>query len=93
MAEEKNKNKMPHNLFMNDCEKLTLTGVNDVKEFDDKSIICFTDKGELVIKGTQLKVDKMDTVSGDMEVCGRISALIYTGEAKRTNSVFSKLFK
>ena len=93
MAEEKNRNKMPHNLFMNECEKLTLTGVNDVKEFDDKSIICYTDKGELVINGTQLKVDKMDTVSGDMEVCGRISALIYTGEAKRTNSVFSKLFK
>lgn len=93
MSEEKNKNKMPHNLFLNECEKLTLTGVSDVREFDDKSIICFTDKGELVIKGTQLKVDKMDTVSGDMEVCGKISALIYTGQTQRTNGVFSKLFK
>ena len=93
MASEKNTKPMPHNLFMSQCEKLTLTGVSDVREFDDKSIICFTDKGELVIKGQMLKVDKMDTVSGDMEVCGRISALIYTGEARRTNSVFSKLFK
>ena len=93
MASEKNAKTMPHNLFLNECEKLTLTGVNDVREFDDKSVICFTDKGELIIKGQMLKVDKMDTVSGDMEVCGKISALIYTGQSNRGNSVFSKLFK
>ena len=93
MAIEKNEKTMPHNLFMNECEKLSLTGVSDVKEFDDKSVICYTNKGELVIKGQMLKVDKMDTSSGDMEVCGKISALIYTGEVRRSNSVFSKLFK
>ena len=92
MKEEKN-TRIPHNLFLNECEKLSLTGVIDVKGFDDKSVICFTTKGELIIKGNELKVDKMDTTSGDMEVCGRISALIYTGENKRNNGVFSKLFK
>ena len=93
MKEEKNTKIMPHNLFLNECEKLSLTGVTDVKEFDDKSVICFTSRGELIIKGNELKVDKMDTTSGDMEVCGKISALIYTGENRLSNGLFSKLFK
>ena len=92
MKEEKN-TKIPHNLFLNECEKLSLTGVTDVKGFDDKSVICYTCKGELVIKGNGLKVEKMDTESGDMEVFGNISALIYTGENRCSNGVFSKLFK
>lgn len=94
MAEEKKTQKiMPHNLVMNNCEKLSLTGVSDVGSFDEKTIICFTDKGELIIKGNMLRVDKMDTVTGDMEITGKISSLIYTGDGMRRSGFFSKLFK
>ncbi len=94
MAEEKNMQKtMPHNIIMSNCEKLSLTGIRDVGSFDDKTILCFTDKGELVIKGEMLRVDQMDTVTGDMEVTGKVSALIYTGETHRRSGFFSKLFQ
>lgn len=94
MTEEKNIQKtMPHNVVMKDCEKLSLTGVRDVGSFDENVIVCFTDKGELIIKGDMLHIDSMDTASGDMEVNGRISSLIYTGEERRRSGFISKLFK
>ena len=94
MTEEKNIQKtMPHNVVMKDCEKLSLTGVKDVGSFDENVIVCFTDKGELIIKGDMLHIDSMDTASGDMEVNGRISSLIYTGEERRRSGFISKLFK
>ncbi len=94
MTEEKNTQKtMPHNVIMKSCEKLSLTGVRDVGSFDENVIVCFTDKGELVIKGDMLHIDMMDTASGDMEVTGRISTLIYTGEERRRSGFISKLFK
>jgi len=84
--------KKPHNVIMSNCEKMSLTGVRDVESFDEKTIICFTDCGELIIKGTDLHVDNMDVAGGDMEITGRILSLVYTGE-KRHSSVLSKLFK
>ncbi len=94
MTEEKNIQKtMPHNVVMKSCEKLSLTGISDVGSFDENTIICFTDKGELIIKGDMLHIEKMDTVSGDMEVSGRVSSLTYTGEERRRSGFISKLFK
>ena len=94
MSEDKNiKKTIPHNLIMNNCEKLSLTGVSDVGSFDERTILCFTDKGELIIKGDMLRVDKMDTASGDMEITGKIMSLVYTGENSHHAGFFSKLFK
>lgn len=92
MTQQKSEQKRPHNVIMNNCEKMSLTGVNDVESFDEKTIICYTDFGELVIKGNDLHVDNMDVSGGDMQVTGRVTSLYYTGEKKRSG-VFSKLFK
>ncbi|MEE1280465.1 MAG: YabP/YqfC family sporulation protein [Oscillospiraceae bacterium] len=94
MTEEKNIQKtMPHNVVMKSCEKLSLTGVRDVGSFDENIIACFTDNGELIIKGDMLHIEKMDTTSGDMEVIGKVSSLTYTGEERRRSGFISKLFK
>ena len=92
LAEQKNIQKKPHNVIMNNCEKMSITGVCDVESFDDKTIICYTDFGELIIRGNRLHVDNMNVSCGDMEVSGRVLSLVYTDE-KPHKSVFSKLFK
>ncbi len=93
MIEEKNIQKMPHNVVMANCEKLSLTGVNSVGSFDENSIICYTSKGELIIKGDMLHIEQMDTTSGDMEIKGKVASLIYTGESSAHSGFFSKLFR
>lgn len=92
MPEIKNVQKKPHNVIMKNCEKMSLSGVIDVESFDEKVVICYTDYGQLIIKGNALHVDNMDVSNGDMEITGQISAIVYTGEKKKAG-IISKLFK
>lgn len=92
MAEQKIKQLKPHNLIMNNCEKMSLTGVFDVESFDDKCVICYTDFGKLFVRGNGLRVDNMNVDSGDMEITGRVYSLAYVDE-KPHKTIFSKLFK
>ena len=91
MTEQKSIKK-PHNIIMNNCEKLSLTGINDVGSFDENAIHAYTDKGRLTIKGEGLKVENVNTTIGDMEVTGHITALVYSDEVRR-RSLVSKLMK
>lgn len=92
MAEQKTRQLKAHNLIMNNCEKMSLSGVFDVESFDDKTVICYTDFGKLVIRGNGLRVDNINVDSGDMELTGRVLSFVYADE-KPSKSVFSKLFK
>lgn len=92
MTEEKNLPKKPHNIIMSNCEKMSLTGVRDVESFDEHLVVCFTDCGELVIRGNMLHVDHMNVETGDMELAGSITSLTYTGEKKR-GGFFSRLLR
>jgi len=92
LSEQKNAQKRPHNLIMNNREKLELSGVYDVESFDEKTVICFTDYGQLIVKGNALHVDNMDVTGGDMQITGEITGIYYTGERAK-GSVLSKLFK
>ena len=40
MIEEK-KNKLSHNIILENRNKLSISGVNDVDSFDEKQIFCF----------------------------------------------------
>ena len=92
MTVEKNTQKIPHNVNMSNREKLSLTGVTDVGKFDSNVVVCYLSSGELVIKGENLRVDSVNTTTGDMEVNGKINALIYTEQTK-TVGLISKIFK
>lgn len=92
MTAEKNTQKIPHNVIMSNREKLSLTGVTDVGKFDANVVVCYLSSGELVIKGENLRVDSVNTTTGDMEVNGKINALIYTEQTK-TVGLISKIFK
>lgn len=92
MYEQKTAQKRTHDLIMKNRDNLEISGVYDVEGFDEKEINCFTDFGQLIIRGEHLHVENMDTSSGQMKITGQVSALIYTAE-KRHSSFVSKLFK
>ncbi len=73
------------NLSLENRKKLTLTGVVEVINFDDETILLNTSLGRLAIKGEGLKVDKLDVQNGEVIITGMISSLIYSNKGMKKN--------
>lgn len=83
-----------HNLILENRNRLVLTGVTDVDNFDENAISLFTELGELVIRGRKLHINVMNVETGDLSVEGDITALVYGDkDRKRKPTVMGKLFK
>ena len=92
MDDKKNMN--PHNLIMENREKLTLTGVVDIHSFDDELVLVETQMGILTIKGNDLKMNKLNLDNNELVVEGKISALVYSEtDIAKKGSMFGKIFK
>jgi sporulation protein YabP len=61
-------------------EKLTVTGVEDVDSFDEEEVVCSTVRGKLVIRGGELRLEKLSLDTGEIVACGRIDGIEYGGE-------------
>ena len=92
MIETTNTNRPLHNIIMENREKISMSGIKKVDNFDDQTIILLTEMGELTIKGENLHISKMDVDTGDLKVTGKIYGLIYN-ETQRGSSIFKMLIK
>jgi len=83
------------NLFLENRERLSITGIIDVLSFDDQIIIIETNLGLLTIKGENLKINKLSIDTSDFVVEGNIISLNYSnsGNVKKNTSLLSKIFK
>lgn len=93
MAENKDRLVLPHNIVLKDRTSLTVTGVTDVDSFDEMTIVAYTDIGELTIKGTDLKINRLNTETGELSVDGTVTALTYLDQQPKSTSFFSKVFR
>lgn len=80
------------NMIMEDRKKIILTGIKNVINFDDETIVLDTNLGKLVIKGIGLHILSFNNETGDLTAEGKINALIYTAEEKN-NNFLGKLFR
>ncbi len=84
MAEEKaGSGGRPHELLMQDRKSLSVSGVSDVDSFDDQTVVLYTDRGELTVKGTALHIDRLDVETGEVALTGNIYGLMYTDEREK----------
>ena len=93
MAED---NKKKHNIIMNDREIIKITGIIDVISFDDLMVIADTERGVLIIKGSDLHVNQLNLDSGELGVDGEINSISYENRdhyGKPASSFFSKIIK
>lgn len=88
MSEEK---KIEHSLIMQGRKNLSISGVKDVKTFDDETIVLITEMGILNIKGNDLRINGFSTSSKDINIEGKIYALIYSDE--ESGGFFKRLMK
>lgn len=82
----------PHNVIIEDRERVSVSGVEDVDSFDEKQIILRTSKGILILRGTDLHIDKLSLETGEMAVTGLITDIGYE-ETAPGGSLWSRLFR
>lgn len=91
--EEKRQIKVPHGIILENRSALTVTGVIDIDNFDEETIVVATEEGDLIIKGFNLHINKIDVTTGELTVDGEIYSLVYTDDNKNQGGFFSKLFR
>jgi sporulation protein YabP len=92
-AEEKKKVPVPQNLILEDRHTLSISGVSDVDSFDDRTIIVFTELGELTVRGADLHINRLSVETGDLQLEGNISSLSYADEQPKSSGFFGKIFR
>lgn len=86
---------LTHSVSINERKNIVITGVKKIDSFDDQEFFLETTLGNLVIKGSELEIIKLDTYQGNVSIKGRVDDLHYT-EAKekgKEDGLFNKLFK
>ena len=82
----------PHNVIMEDRARLSVSGIEDVENYDDNQISVLTVKGRLIIRGSNLHISRLSIDTGELNVDGTMTDLIYE-DAAPGGSLWSRLFK
>ena len=86
-----------HKLVVNNRKTAAVTGVLQVLSFDLNEILLETEQGMLMVKGTDLHVNRLSVEKGEVDLSGSIYSIAYSNisqtAAKTTESFLSKLFK
>ena len=85
-----------HKLIINNRKTSMVTGVLDVLSFDLNEILLETEMGMLMVKGTDLHVNRLSVEKGEVDLSGNIDSIAYSNvnQVNRQNeNFFTKLFK
>lgn len=81
----------PHELRLDNREKLSVSGVREIESFDENAVVLHTVRGVLMIRGSGLHLKTLSIDGGDVAVTGTIDALTYE-ERQKAASFFHRLF-
>ena len=82
------------NILVEDRNRVTITGVEQVDSFNDNTIILRTIKGGMVIKGEGLNVGKLNLDDGNIKIDGIINGISYIDkELSQKGNIIGKIFK
>ena len=75
--EDTNKNYI-QNVYLENREKLSISGVLDVVSFDESIVILKTEQGDLQVKGKGLHVTRVDLGKGEVDLEGFVETMDYS---------------
>lgn len=82
------------NILVEDRNRASITGVEQVESFNDNTIVLKTIKGGMVIKGEGLNVDKLNLDNGNVKISGIINGINYVEKgSNEKGSLIGKIFK
>ena len=67
-----------HSLHLEQRSRGMITGVTEMKSFDEENILMETSQGTLEIRGSSLHVCRLELDKGEAEIEGKVDSLIYT---------------
>ena len=91
--EKKLRAESAHHIILEEREQLAVSGVEEVESFDENTIVMYTCKGTLVVRGDGLHIEKLSLDGGDLKVEGAIDALSYEDGGREKGGLFSRLFR
>lgn len=83
---------MNHIVKMVDRKSIIISGIKRIINFDDKQFSLESNMGDIIIKGEELEMIKLDTIDGNVSIKGSIDSIIYSN-VKSNESLITKLFK
>ena len=85
-----------HKLVLNNRTASLVTGVKDVLSFDLNEVLLETEQGMLLVKGTDLHVNRLSVEKGEVDLSGTIDSVSYSNISqakKQEESFWTKMFK
>ena len=80
-----------HGVEMENRERLSLSGVEDVMGFDETLVVIQTGMGRLSVRGSGLHIGRIDLEAGELELSGKVQELSYD-ETPVHASLWGRLF-
>ncbi len=77
-----------HRIEMVDRASLSITGVSDVINFDETSVVLETCGGILSVDGQELHIVNLNVDSGEISISGSICGIIYPGSVSKSGGGF-----
>lgn len=96
MEERRNNRLRGHSIILENREKLSISGVEHVNNFNSEVIVVDTVAGVITIKGNDLDVSKLNTEDGNVSITGTVYSMVYSDReslSAKSSGFFSKMFK
>ena len=96
MGMEERQVQKAHKVVLNNRRSGTVTGVLDVLSFDINEILLETEQGMLMVKGSDLHVNRLSVEKGEVDLSGTIDSVSYSNISqakKQEESFWTKMFK
>ena len=90
------RNDSVHNVILENRKKVSVSGVDDVESFNEDEIVLHTeDHGVLVLKGSDLHINKLNVDSGDVSITGEINSMEYIAVSLKSKGggLLGKMFR
>lgn len=84
-----------HAIHIDNRERVMISGVEDVDNFNEDEVNFQTESGYVTLTGTDLHITRLNLDDGQLIIEGNINGVAYTGapEQNEGGGFFSRLFK
>ena len=83
---------LPHRLTLDERNRMSVSGVEEVESFDEGQVAMRTVKGLMTVRGEGLRVDKLEKSAGELTLSGLVTDISYE-EIGAGAGLFSRLFR
>ncbi|MBE7066725.1 MAG: sporulation protein YabP [Ruminococcaceae bacterium] len=80
-------------VFIKNRENIRITGVIDVRSFDDVFVDLDTEQGRMLIRGEGLKIGSLSLEQHELYIVGYIYGCEYEDISKNKKKIFTRIFK